>query len=188
MSQGGVNIERQYLVRAADGTAYWDGLLLAGEIFEAVNAEASATVLAGETVRFDSANTTPSWPRWDLPSTSEPIKKMLPILRLSGSLNLLLPGVALENVPPGVVGRFAGKGSFVSTVCINPPNSNVVGSGVQSSATVGAVTANIHAGVYTANTMHVTPGLGVGFVCKPAGVGAANTGSLTQLGILVAPF
>lgn len=189
MSQGGINIERQYLVRAADGTAYWDGLLSAGEIIEVNNTEASATMGFGEPIRLDSANTTASWPRWDLAATSEPIKKAIHALRTTAAANLMLIGVALENIAAGSVGRVAGKGSLVATKCLNPPTSNLVGSAVISdTTTAGQVNAVTSGAAYAQTIAHIQPGLALGLVAKPAGAGAAATGSTTQLGVYVSPF
>lgn len=180
MSQGGVDIERQYLVRAADGTAYWDGLLRAGEIMEVINNEASLTLGFGEACREDAGSTGSTWPRWDLAASSEPVKKEERVLRISAATNVFLRGVAIENIPSKQQGRVAGTGSLVAVKCINPPTSNIVGSAITGSATAGSVDTVLNG--------PAAAGICLGLVAKPSGVGAGQIGSTTQLGAFVSPF
>lgn len=183
-----VDLERSWAWFDSSGTKFWSGLLRAGIIYQCLSTEAAGTTLQpGEPVRLvDSAPT--AFPRWDLATTSDAIKGVLGVIGTTAAAELMMFGVVLEQIPSGLTGRVAGLGSLVAVKCKNPPTSNVRGSAVISDAAnarqVDAVTSG---GSYSQTIAHIKPGLILGYVDVPAGTGAGQTGSTTQLGIFVNP-
>jgi len=185
-----VDLERSWTWFDASGNKFWQGMLRAGIIYQCLSTEAAGTTLQpGEPVRLVDAAPT-AFPRWDLSATSDPIKGVLGVLGTTAAAEVGMFGVVLEPIQSGTTGRVAGIGSLVAVKCKNPPASNVRGSMVVSDSGVARqVDAQVQPGTYgTGTAAHVKPGLILGFVHVPAGAGAGQTGSTTQLGIFVNPM
>lgn len=181
-----VDLERPWSWFDASGNKLWGGLLRAGVIMHCLSAEASATIQPGEPLRI--SDTGSVFPRWDLATTADAIKGIMAVIGTTAAAELLMCGVAIEQIKSGETGRVAGVGSYVAVKCKNPPTSNVRGSAVISDAAVARqVDAVTSGGAYSQTIAHIKPGLMLGLVAQPAGVGAGQTGSLTQLGIVVMP-
>jgi hypothetical protein len=181
-----VDLERPWAWFDASGNKLWGGVLRAGRIEHCLSAEASVTLAPGEPVRLSDASSV--FPRWDLATTADPIKGVLAVVGTTAAAETGMFGVVIEQIKAGEVGRVAAIGSLVAVKCKNPPGSNVRGSMVISDAAVARqVDAAVANASYLVSHPHVKPGLILGYVAQPAGVGAGQTGSLTQLGILVNP-
>lgn len=184
-----VDLERSWSWFDASGNKFWQGLLRAGIIYQCLSTEASVALQPGEPVRLQE-NSPTAFPRWDLSTTSDPIKGVLGVIGTGAAAEVGMFGVSLDVIPAGQQGRIAGIGSLVAVKCKNPPTSNVRGSMVVSDSGVARqVDAQVQPGTYGTGTAgHVKPGLILGFVHVPAGTAANTTGSNTQLGILVNPM
>lgn len=184
-----IDLERQWAFTDPDSTTnarYFGGVLRTGQIIDVINAD-STRIAPGTPVKIDAAGS--AWPRWDLATTSEPIKSKIGVKNTTAAAELGLVGVALEYILPGQQGRIAGRGTWVAVKCKNPPASNAVGSIViQDTGTASQVDTVQSGGSYSQTIAHVKGGLALGTVLCPAGAGAGQTGSTTQLGIEVNPF
>lgn len=181
-----VDMERSWSFVDASGNRFWNGVLRGTNVEHCISTEASVTIAPGEPLKLDGTNS--DWPRWDLPSTSDPVKGTLKVLGTTAAAEVGMIGVAIDHIKPGEQGRVAMAGCWVAVKCKNPPTSNVVGSAVISDAAVARqVDAVTSGGAYSQTIAHIKPGLILGYVAKPAGAGAGQIGSTTQLGIVVAP-
>ncbi len=182
-----MRFEQMYLIKDAAGNLLWQGAALILNAIEATSAEASNTVGVGEAVRLD--NTTSVIPRWDYANTGTdvPAPGVVKVLRVSAAANTGFIGVALEPIAPGKQGRIAPVGTITCVKCINPPTSNTLGAAITGSATAGSVDAPLAANAVSTATGIPAGGTMLGRVIQAAGTSANQTGSLTQLGVLVVP-
>lgn len=183
-----VDLERQWVFSDPSGNRYWGGLLRTGQILDVVSAEASAAIAPGTPVKYDASGS--AWPRWDLATTSEPIKSKIAVKNTTAAAEVGLIGVALEYILPGQAGRIAGRGCWTSVKCnATLGGSSAIGAAViQDSGVASQVkTAALSTGTY-ANISPTLVGLGLGWLRQVNGTGAGTTGSTTQLGIEVHPF
>lgn len=172
-----VNLERPWSFFDASGNKYWSGVMLTGQVIEVYNAEASATIAAGEAVIVDAA--TSVWARWDLSATADAPKQVIGGKRVASAASVGFIGVAGENIPAGKIGRVYGRGSWaaVKSLASGSITSNAVGSTVMGSATAGACDAKSAAAFL--------PGLSLGTVMIAAA--ATGIGGTTYLGVDINP-
>lgn len=182
-----IDLERQWAFSDPSGVKYFGGVLRTGQILDVINAD-TTTIVPGTPVKVDAAGS--AWPRWDLAvATNEPIKSKIGVKNTTAAAELGLIGVALEYIVAGQQGRIAGRGCWVAVKCKNPPASNAVGSIVIQDTGTASQVDTVQSGAGYAQTIaHVKGGLALGTVLCPAGAGAGQTGSTTQLGIEVNPF
>lgn len=182
---GGIDNERTYSFVGPDGTLWWSGVMRVGLILEVVSAETSVTIAPGEPLEFDAASSVSQyWDNVDLSTAvlPTPRKHVIGVTRSDAAASEKLIGVATEHIRPGRQGRAAGMGSIVGVKCITAASitNNSVGACVISdSANAGQVQAT--------TTIPTVPGACLGNVWFVAGTGTGQSGSLTQLGILVNP-
>lgn len=178
MSQA-VDLERSWTFFDASGTKYWSGVLITGQTRFIYNAEASATIAAGEAVIASAATT--SWPHWDRAASSEPVKGWQSGVRVAAVASVAYIGVALENIPAGKEGRVGGRGYQVSAKSLTAASltSNTVGAAATGSATAGSL---------DAVATEILQGRTLGIVLMPAGVTIpSQSGSLVYIGVDVNP-
>jgi len=167
-----VRHESAFKVVGPDGTAVYVGTAIIRNTVEVQSGEASATIAAGEAVRADVTNSV--IPTWDAATSKT---SLIQGLRASGAVtDVGWIGVAVTNILPGKVGVVAGAGSILSVKCIASLTSATAGNPVLGSTTAGSVDANTTAAV----------GRKLGILLQGPGTGAAQSGSTTQAGIIVA--
>lgn len=178
MSQA-IDLERSWTFFDASGNKYWSGVLVTGQTRMIYNAEASATIAAGEAVIASAA--TSSWPHWDRAATSDPVKAQQSGVRVAAAASVGFLGVALENIPAGKTGRVGGRGYHVTAKCLTAASltSNTLGAAATGSATAGSL---------DAVATELLQGRTLGIVLMPAGVTIpSQSGSLTYIGVDVNP-
>lgn len=154
--------------------------------FEFVSAEASATFSQQEAVRLSAATV--------LCSTTVAANvqaEELYGLRVASAADVAFLGVCLQTLLFGKKGWAAGSGSMliVNSLTSASLTSNANGATVIGSATAGAVNATTNNAAGSATAL-AAGGTKLGIVIKIAGTtgGATDTGSATQLGVLVSPW
>jgi len=177
-----VGFETSFKVTGPDGTVLWTGAGKMGVLLDVFNGDATAIGI-GEAVVFDV--TASRIPRWDVAASGTAIPEVLSGKRVfnTGALNKGYLGVAAGPIAVGATGPVLGAGSIccVKSLTAASLTNNVLGAYVIDSTTQGAVNAS--------NTLPTVPIGYLGKVLKLAGAtgGATDSGSLTQLGILVMP-
>lgn len=184
---GFTTAESQFKLVGPDGTTHYIG---AGKIVgpREVTNDAAAAMLAGEGVIYDNDSVIA---RFDTvaaggtPATDIPQTEVLKATRIAAATDGPFLGVTLGAIAVAKQGVVASDGSVLCVQCIDPPTSNTVRSKVIGSSTAGKVNAT------AANAVDVATGVPaggtlLGRVLKPAGTGAGQTGSATQLGIIIA--
>lgn len=172
-----LNLERPWSFFDASGNKYWSGIMLTGKVIEVYNAEASATMAAGEAIIIDEASSV--WSRWDLAATADAPKQVIGGKRVAAAASVGFIGVAGENIPAGKIGRVYGRGTWaaVKSLASGSITSNAKGSHVTGSATAGSVDAVIAAAL--------VPGRRLGTVMIAAA--ATGIGGTTYLGVDINP-
>lgn len=194
MSNIQAEYERPYAILAPDGTLLWQGAAVPGVVYRIRNNEASAAIGVGEAVRQDTGVTiNMNIPRWDFVATdaaaisSDIAFTVLGGLRVSAVANINWWGVALEPIAAGKSGLVGGPGTIccVKSVASGSITSNTRGGQVIGTATAGAVNAlaAVAAGSVTTAADNQTLGR-VLLIAGTTGPGT-DTGSATQLGIMV---
>ncbi len=168
---------RPWAIRGADGTIVYEGLGLEPP-YDAKNT-GSATIGRGEACTLEAGADT-SLGRWDLTSSDVTFatELVLGVERVDAAADVGFVGVAKENIPALSTGRVAGAGAIIPVKCLVAPTSNVVGNAVIGSATAGSVDS-----IATAPTK----GTVLGEQVILAGVAAGQSGSTTQLVVLICP-
>lgn len=181
-----VTFQTGFKVVAPDGTTIYNGMGKVMNATEFVSAEASASFAAGEAVRF---STTSVVGRLD--STASTLSEDLYGLRVSAAANTGFMGVAMNQVPFGKTGWYAGSGSIVGVKSLASASltSNTAAAAVIGSSTAGAVNTTAANAAGSATNLPAG-GTMLGRVLKIAGTtgGSTDMGSDTQLGIIVAPW
>lgn len=176
-----VDIARPWQFVGPNGTRYWSGLLQTGVERVVLNANANELVLQPGTAVIADPSGTTAFPRWDLPSTSDPVTGLIAVDQVQSALDVSFIGVALEAIPAGRMGRVGGRGTLCCVKSINPPTASAPGHPVIGSATPGLVD------IVGPDPAVDRTGTILGMVIVPPGTGAGQTGSLTQSGIEVNP-
>jgi hypothetical protein len=206
-----IRFEQMYLIKDAGGNLVWQGAAMMLNAMEGVNVDVTAggtapafscNINVGEAVVMDQTTGLLVIPRWDYANTGTdiPAPGRLALRRVAAIADTGVVGVALETAvgflaaaqglpaPTQKPIRFAPVGSICCVKCVNPPTSNTLGAVLAGSATQGSVNAAAPANVAGAAAGIPAGGTMLGRVVVVAGnTLVTQTGSLTQIGVLVNP-
>lgn len=175
----GQDLETALRVPKPDGSFQMSGCVLRGVTFEVENSDTN-DILPGDVVVMRAGGAThqrSQLGRWDTGNSDRIAPNAIRVLRGAAASDVMQIGIALEPIPAGAKGEIASLGSIVmarhdglTTASLGVPI------GV-SSAGDGSVSENA---VFTDGTI-------LGMVVISNGTGAGQSGSITQVGVLINP-
>lgn len=176
---GYATYEKPYAIKDAGGNTVYEHAAFVKDWLEVTNSD-TATIPRGCGVICDAASGGSVFPRWDysVAGTDTIPVCVLKGKRVAAVASVNFYGVAGEAIPVGAQGRVLGPGTICAATCVASLTSSTLGGVVVGSATVGSVDS-------TASL--ATSGRCLGNLLQANGTSAGQSGSTTQLIVLIAP-
>jgi hypothetical protein len=176
--------EKPFLIRDAAGNAIYESAAFLQNVEDMQNSD-TVVIARGTPVQLDQTNSV--FPRWDYSTAgTDTIPRCQISVKNCVSGGKALLGVALETIP------FPGANQLVPTltqgrVAVGPTIAAVKSKGSDDATLMDHVIADATAAQVTTATSLSTLGTGLGYQLIPEGTGAAQSGSATQIIILISP-